>query len=241
MKAKILAIIPARGGSKTIPRKNIKLLAGKPLIAWTIGVSLNSRRLDKVIVSTEDSEIAEISTKYGAEVPFSRPSELAQSDTPDLPVCWHALTWLAEHQSYHPDIVVWLRPTCPLRRVEDIEAAIDKLVKTGADCVRSVSLVEHHPYWMKRLEADRLLPFLEGNDEKKYYQRELLPPLYRLNGAVDVVWAKNVLEKNLLFSGDMRAYVMDPQFCVDLDNELDFALAESILKRTYHDSLRKDR
>lgn len=231
MKDKTLAIIPARGGSRTIPRKNIKLLAGKPLIAWTIDVSLGSELIDRVIVSTEDAEIADISRKYDAEVPFSRPSELAQDDTPDLPVCRHALMWLAEHQSYHPDIVVWLRPTCPLRRTDDVEAAINKLIRTGADCVRSVSLVEHHPYWMKRLERDRLLPFLEGKDERKYYQRQLLPPLYRLNGAVDVVRAKNVLEQGLLFSGDIRAYVMEPKFAVDLDNELDFILAEAILKR----------
>ena len=138
---------------------------------------------------------------------------------------------MAEQEDYHPDIVVWLRPTCPLRRAEDIEAAIDKLIKTGADCVRSVSLVKHHPYWMKRLEEDRLSPFLKDKDESKYYQRQLLPELYWLNGAVDVVWAKNVLEQKLLFWGDMRAYIMPPELSLDIDTELDFMLAEAILKR----------
>lgn len=187
--------------------------------------------LERVIVSTDDREIAEVARHYGAEVPFLRPSELAQDDTPDLPVYQHTLTWLAEHQSYHPDIVVWLRPTCPLRRVEDIEAAVEKLTKSGADCVRSVSLAEHHPYWMKRLDGDRLVPFLEGKDEQIYYQRQTLPPVYRLNGAVDVTWAKTVLERGVLYTGDVGAYVMDSEYGLDLDSELGFILAELLLDR----------
>lgn len=230
-----VAIIPARGGSKKIHRKNIKPLAGKPLVAWTIEAALGYRYFDRIIVSTEDAEIARISRKYPIEVPFLRPIELSQDDTPDLPVCQHALTWMAEHENYHPDIVVWLRPTCPLRRVEDIEAAIDKLTKSDADCVRSVSLVEHHPYWMKRLEQDRLLPLIEGKDETLYYQRQLLPPVYRLNGVVDVVRAENILKQDRLFAGDMRAYVMPSEFSMDLDTELDFMLAEFIINKTRND------
>lgn len=201
------------------------------MLAWTIEAALKCQCIDRTIISTEDVEIAEISRKHDAEVPFMRPIELSQDNTSDLLVCQHALKWMAEHEDYHPDIVVWLRPTCPLRRAEDIEAAIDKLIKTGADCVRSVSPVKHHPYWMKRLEEDRLSPFLKDKDERKYYQRQLLPELYHLNGAVDVVWAKNVLEQKLLFWGDMRAYIMPPELSLDIDTELDFMLAEAILKR----------
>ncbi len=232
---KIVAIIPARGGSKKIPRKNIMLLAGKPLIAWTIEMALKCQCIDRVIVSTDDTEIADTSRKYGAEIPFMRPMDLSQDSTSDLAVCQHALRQIADNENYHPDIVVWLRPTCPLRRVEDIKAGVDKLIETGADCVRSVTQVEHHPYWMKRLEEDRLQPFLKDKDEKKYYQRQLLPELYRLNGVVDVVLAKNVLMKQQLFRGDMRAVIIPSEFSVDIDTELDFMLAETILERQKRD------
>lgn len=227
----IVAIIPARSGSKSVPRKNIAMVAGKPLIAWTIETALSCPSLSRVIVSTDDSQIAEVARSYGAEVPFLRPSELAQDDTPDLPVFQHVLAWLREHEGYLPDILVHLRPTSPLRRVEDIEGAIAKLWETNADCVRSVCSVEHHPYWMKRLVGDRLVPFVEGHDERSHYQRQLLPPVYRLNGAVDVMWARNVVERGFLYGGDMRAYVMDRERSVDLDSELDFALVEVLIQK----------
>ena len=214
-----------------MPRKNLALLAGKPLIAWTIEKSLRCQCVDRVIVSTEDAEIADISRECGADVPFMRPTELSRDNTPDLPVCRHALEWIAEHENYHPDIIAWLRPTCPLRRVEDIQSAVEKLIETKADCVRSVSCVKHHPYWMKRLQEDRLLPFMEDKDEKEYYRRQLLPPLYYLNGAVDVVWVENVLKEELLFTGDVRAYVMPPEFSEDIDTEFDFVIVEAILER----------
>ena len=226
-----LALIPARGGSKGIPRKNVRMLAGKPLIAWTIETALACPRLDRVIVSTDDQEIAQVASQYGAEVPFIRPAELSQDDTPDLPVYIHALSWLVEHEGYCPDVVVWLRPTSPLRTVQDIEAAIQILVETGADWVRSVCPAEHHPYWMKRLDGNHLLPFMDGIDESKYYRRQLLPPVYRLNGAVDVTWYKTVMEKGLLYNGDVRGYVMPPERSIDLDTELDFVLVELLLQR----------
>ena len=227
----ILGLIPARGGSKSVSRKNIRLLVGKPLIAWTIEIALACPSLDRVIVSTDDREIAKVARRHGAEVPFIRPVELAQDDTPDLPVYQHTLSWLAEHEGYRPDIVVWLRPTVPLRTVQDVEAALQQLIETGADCVRSVCPAEHHPYWMKRLKGDRLVPFVEGIDVARYYQRQLLPPVYRLNGAVDVTWYRTVMEKGLLYSGDVRGYVMPVERSIDLDSELDFALAELLLRR----------
>jgi len=227
----ILSIIPARGGSKRVAHKNIRTLAGKPLIAWTIETAISCQRLDRVIVSTDDEEIVDIARKYGAETPFVRPAELAQDDTPDLPVCKHTLSWLTRHENFCPDIVVWLRPTAPLRIIEDIDNAINLLFETDADCVRSVCPVEHHPYWMKRLEGNRFIPLIKGVDESKYYQRQLLPPVYRLNGAVDVFWRKTVLDKGFMYGGDMRGYVMPAERSVDLDSELDFALAELLLQR----------
>ena len=236
MEFSCLVIIPARGGSKGVPRKNIRLLAGKPLIAWTIETALACSILDRVIVSTDDTEIAQISRKCGAEVPFTRPVALAQDDTPDIPVFQHALSWLDEHEGYQPDVIVWLRPTAPLRTVEDIEAAIRILRETSADCVRSVCAVEHHPYWMKKLVDGRLLSLIESMDERRYYLRQSLPPVYRLNGAVDVVWRRRVSEtreagKLFWGWGDMRGYVMPVERSVDLDSELDFALAELLMQR----------
>jgi len=228
---KVLAVVPARGGSKGIPKKNIKSLAGKPLINYTVEAALQSQYHLRVVVSTDDEEIAEIARAAGAEVPFLRPAELARDDTADLPVCQHALRWLMMHENYCPEIVVWLRPTSPLRTVQDINAAVQLLLETGADCARSVCLAEHHPYWMKRLEGNRLLPFVEGVDESKYYRRQELPPAYRLNGAVDVTWCKRILEDGKLFGGDMRGYVMPVERSVDLDSEIDFVLAELLLQR----------
>ena len=202
---KILAIIPARGGSKGVPRKNIRQLAGKPLIGWTIETALGSPSIERVIVSTDDDEIARIARDFGAEIPFRQPSELALDHVPDFPVCAYALQWLDTHDAYRPDIVVWLRPTAPLRRVKDIEAVIEMLISTGADSVRSVSPVSHHPYWMKKLDGDRLTPFMEGGFDERYYpQRQTLPPVYYLNGVVDATLACNVTQKNFLFGGDMR-------------------------------------
>ena len=229
--AKIVALIPARGGSKGIVRKNIRQLAGKPLIAYSIEQAQQAHSVDRVVVSTDDLEIGSVAREYGAEVPFVRPAELARDDTPDLPVCQHALRWLMMHENYCPEIVVWLRPTSPLRTVQDINAAVRLLLETGADCVRSICPAEHHPYWMKRLEGNRLLPFVEGVDESKYYRRQELPPAYRLNGAVDVTWCKRVVEDGKLFDGDMRGYLMPMERSVDLDSELDFALAELLLQR----------
>lgn len=226
------ALIPARGGSKTVPRKNILPLAGKPLIAWTIETALACPSLDRVIVSTDDLEIAKISRSYGAEVPFIRPDQLAGDTVPDLPVYQHAYNWFDDQENDAPDVVVWLRPTAPLRSIDDIEAVLKLLVDTGADSVRSVCPVEHHPYWMKRFAGDRLLPFDEQIDIGKYYRRQLLPPAYRLNGAVDALLCRSSSSDGMLFGGDMRGYIMPVERSVDVDTELDFALLEVIFRQS---------
>lgn len=230
-KRNVLAIIPARGGSKKIPDKNIIHIANKPLIAWSIETAQSCAKLTRVIISTDSEKIAEISRSYGADVPFLRPAELAQDDSHDFFVYEHALTWLAQQENYFPDIVVWLRPTAPLRTIADIEASIDLLIETKADWVRSICPVEHHPYWMKQLDRNRLIPFIEGIDERKYYQRQLLPPAYRLNGAVEVTWAKTILEKKLRYSGDVCGYVMPVERSIDVDHEMDLKLLNILLER----------
>jgi CMP-N,N'-diacetyllegionaminic acid synthase len=216
----VLGLIPARGGSRGVPRKNVRTLATKPVLAWTIEAALACEGLDRVVVSTDDSEIADVARAFGAEVPFVRPVELAADETPDLPVYRHALEALGDEF----DAVALLRPTAPLRTADDIAAAL-RLLDDQADCVRSVCEAEHSPYWMGVVEDGRLRPLLDQVPA----QRQLLPPVYRLNGAVDVVRCASVGDE--LFGGTVRAYVMPRERSVDLDTELDFLLAEALLRR----------
>ena len=157
----ILALIPARGGSKGVPRKNIKLLGGEPLIAYTIREARKSRYITRVVVSTEDEEIARIAREHGAELPFMRPAELAADDVLDLPVFQHCLHWLRENQGYSPDIVVHLRPTAPLRTVFHIDKAIELFFAAPeTDCVRSVSPAGEQPLKMWRVKDGLLIPYI---------------------------------------------------------------------------------
>ena len=228
-KPKVLAIIPARGGSKGIPGKNIKIIAGKPLLVWSIESALQSKLIQRVIVSTDDDAIAKTAKKYEAEVPFMRPKKYAQDSTTDLPVYLHTLNWLEENENYIPDIIVWLRPTSPLRTPEDIDAAIEIMRNENPEWVRSVCKVEHHPYWMYRIVDNRLMPATEGIEISDYLQRQFLPDIYRLNGAVDVVEIETIIDKKMLYSGEMAPYIMPYERSVDIDTELDFKLAEQLL------------
>ncbi|MCO6451620.1 MAG: acylneuraminate cytidylyltransferase family protein [Caldilineales bacterium] len=227
----ILALIPARGGSKGVHRKNIHPLGGKPLIAWTVEAARQSESINRILISTDDPEIAEIGRGFGAEIPFLRPGHLALDNTPDLPVYLHTLSWLSEHLDYHPDHVVWLRPTSPLRTSQDVDAAIEILIAAEADCIRSVNLAHAHPYWMKQFDNERLIPFLPGYDETSYPRRQLLPAVYHLNGAVDVIRCTSVLPDGPLFTPNMLGYVMPVERSLDIDTELDFIIAEALISR----------
>jgi N-acylneuraminate cytidylyltransferase/CMP-N,N'-diacetyllegionaminic acid synthase len=222
-----LGIIPARGGSKSIPHKNIREVGGKPLIAWTIEVALKSEKLDRVIVSTDDEEIALISQQWGVKVPFMRPPELARDDTPTLPVLRHAVSSLEAAESYVPDVIVVLQPTSPLRRTEHIDQAVELLLQTRADSVVSICHSKHSPYWMKRLEGNRVFPFL--NDVREYTRRQDLPAVYRLNGAVYATRYGVLMKQNRILGDDTRALVMDSESSIDIDSYLDFRLAEILL------------
>lgn len=229
---KVLAIIPARGGSRRVPKKNIRLLAGKPLIAYTIEVALQTGCIDRVIVSTDDDEIAYIAQKYGAEVPFMRPAGLAQDDTPDQPVFRHALDWLKEHEDYVPDVVLNLRPTSPFKTPEIIEEVVRRMAETDADVVRTLSRVSgvHHPYWMYRLsEEGRAHPFVSEIKVADYYQSQLLPPVYRINGLVDAIRPRAIYEGNFLNATSMIAVVVSDEASIDADTELDLKLCEVLL------------
>jgi CMP-N,N'-diacetyllegionaminic acid synthase len=217
---RILALIPARGGSKGIPRKNLLQVAGLPLIAYSIRHGLESSLIGRVMVSTDDEEIAAASREHGAEVPFLRPAEFAQDLSPDVDVFRHALQWLAEHEGYRPELVVQLRPTGPIRRIELIDRAIGMMLDTPeADSLRSVSPATLTPYKMWRIEGDRLRPLLQvpGIQEPFSMPRQMLPAVYWQNGYVDIVRPRTVLEQ-----GGMAGDVVLPFVVTDRIHELDY-------------------
>ena len=227
---KILAVITARGGSKGIPQKNIRPLLGKPLIAYSIQAALQSRTLNKVIVSTDDEDIAKASKQYGAEVPFIRPKHLATDTATTLSVLQHAVRYLTDKEGYLADIIVCLQPTSPLRSAEDIDQAVTLCIHTSADSVVSLSQVEHHPYWMKKVVEGRVYPLMEADDEK-YPRRQDLPPVYQLNGAIRVIKRKVLLEEERIEGECSRAYIMPQERSIDIDTPIDLKLAELIMKR----------
>ena len=226
--AKVLGLIPARGGSKGIPKKNIYPLLGRPLIYYTLAVARQSPLLDRVIVSTEDAEIKSICESFDVEV-LDRPPEISGDRSTDLEFCQHAL------RSLSFNIVVILRPTCPFRTTTDIARAIALLDETKADSVRTVSRISKHPYWMYEMgEEYRGIPLLKEAPEKLWQiPRQLLPPVYVLNGMVDVTRAANLTKGNL-YGNDMRILEIDASRSVDIDNFLDLALAEVLLQKRHH-------
>lgn len=224
----ILVIIPARGGSKGIPKKNIQPLNGKPLIAYSIEAALRSSRIERVVVSTDSEEIAQISLQFGAEVPFLRPAELSLDETPTLPVLQHLISQLKALENYEPDLIVLLQPTSPLRQTQDIENGIDLLIQSGADSVVGLCLAEHSPYWMQQLEGDRVVPFCKNSPE--YSRRQDAPPVYRINGALYVTSPRVLQEENEILGKDTRGLIMDAESSIDIDTALDFKIASLILK-----------
>ncbi len=229
---KVLAIVPARGGSRGIPRKNIKLLHGIPLVAYSIAAGLQAKLVNRVIVSTDDDEIAEIARRWGAEVLFKRPSKLAGDETPDLPVFQHALKWMAKHENYVPDVIVQLRPTSPLRPPECVDQAVDILLGDGtADCVRSIVPSGQNPYKMWRLsEKGYIYPLLEapGINEPYNLPRQKLPLTYWQTGHVDVIRYKTLTKGSM--SGDrILPLILDPRYVIDIDKESDWSRAEWLM------------
>jgi N-acylneuraminate cytidylyltransferase len=200
-RGEILALIPARGGSKGILRKNLLVIAGKPLLAYSIEHALASRHVTRTIVSTDDAEIADVAREYGAEVPFMRPSELAEDLSPDIDVFRHALEWLRDREGYRCDLVVHLRPTAPVRRVALIDEAIETMLgQRDADSLRSVSWPEKTPYKMWRIVDGRLEPLLHlaGYAEPYGLPRQQLPEVFWQNGYVDIVRPHVVLDLGMM-------------------------------------------
>jgi CMP-N,N'-diacetyllegionaminic acid synthase len=227
---KILAVIPARGGSKGVPRKNVRPLAGRPLLAFTIDAALAARDLlARVIVSTDDEQIAEIAKTCGAEVPFMRPDDLAADHSPTLPVLQHALRFVEAQDGTRMDWVLLLQPTAPFRAAEDIRAAVALAVQGGCDSVISVVQVfATHPILMKRIEDDRLVSYCieekEGTRRQDYQ-----PPAYMRNGAIYLTRRECLMEQNSIWGAYIRPYIMPEDRSVNIDSELDFKLAEFLL------------
>ena len=229
-----LAVIPARGGSKGILRKNMAPVAGKPLMAWTIETALECSLLCRVIVSTDDREIADVARHYGAEVPFLRPTALAGDDTAGIEPVLHAARWLGQHEHYHPYYVIALQPTSPLRTAEDIQAAIQLARERQADTVVSVCHVGQHPYWMKRVtEYGKLADFLSL--EQDYTRRQDLPAAYALNGAIYLARREVLLTRQSFYTGRTYAYVMPEERSLDVDTPWHLHIADLILKDRMND------
>jgi len=229
----IISLIPARGGSKGIHKKSIAPLAGKPLLAYSIERSLECPLIERTIVSTDDSEIAGTAKKYGAEVPFLRPSELAQDDTQDYPVFRHALQWLREHEAYTPELVVHLRPTSPLRPPGLIEKAIQMITQDpDADCLRTITETPITPYKMWKIEKRYLEPFVQLRGKESYNMpRQDLPKVFWHDGVLDVIRASTILEKHSVSGTKILPLLMDDSFLtVDIDKPFDLIVAEAALK-----------
>ena len=228
----ILAIIPARGGSKGIPRKNIRPFAGHPLLAYSVAAGLQSELVTRVLVSTDDEEIAAVAREYGAETPFLRPPELAQDNTTDLPVFVHALEWLKTHEGYEPEVVVQLRPTSPIRPPSLVDDAIRVLLAhPDADSVRGVVPAGQNPHKMWRLPGGENAPMknlldVPGIDEPYNAPRQSLPPVYWQTGHIDAIRPRTILEKGSMTGEVIYPILIDPRYTIDIDNLRDWARYE---------------
>lgn len=220
----VLAVVPARGGSKGIPKKNVKLIAGKPLIAWSIEAALNSKYIDRVIVSTDCQEIASVSREHGADVPFLRPAELASDEATSVDVVIHAV------QSVDAaDVVVLLQPTSPLRNSDDIDASIELFARNGEATVVSVTEAREAPHWMFSIKGGRLERAINGDGSIPTARQEL-PTYYTLNGAIYIVSRPKLFTQKTYLTPETVPFEMPTERSVDIDEMFDFFIAEKLLE-----------
>jgi len=232
-KMEVLAVIPARGNSKSIYRKNIKEFAGYPLIAYSIAAGKQAESVTRTIVSTDDEEIASISRRYGAETPFMRPAALAEDTTTDLPVFRHAINWLEKNENYCPDLVVQLRPTSPFRPPGMVDEAVRLMVENPeADSVRGVVPSTQNPYKMWLInENKQMVPLIEVEDIPESYNapRQDLPVAYWQTGHIDVIRISTIMKKNSMSGDAIFPLFIDPLYSVDIDTIMDWGRAEKTL------------
>ncbi|RKL69100.1 acylneuraminate cytidylyltransferase [Salipaludibacillus neizhouensis] len=226
----ILGIIPARGGSKRLPNKNVSSLNGKPLIEYSILTANNSTHINRVVVSTENKEIAHISRNAGADIPFLRPSELAEDNSNVIDTCLHLLKELKQSELYVPDIIILLQPTSPLRSSDHIDEAIELLLKEKADTVLSVSPLEYALNTLMKVNTSGCMtPYLANNSFNKTDQ------IYRLNGAIYVVRVQTIIENKSFSSSHSIPYIMPLDKSVDIDTAFDFQLVSFLMKKEQND------
>ena len=238
---RILALIPARGGSKGVPRKNVRLVSGKPLIAYTIETALAAKHLfHRIIVSTDDAEISAVSKKYGAEVPFIRPEELSGDLVPTLPVAQHAIQFVEQQDDIVLDWLFILQPTDPFRTVEDLEKGLELAISSSCDSVVSVVRVyETHPVFMKRINDNRLVNFgVEAPEGTR--RQDCEPPAYMSNGAVYLTRRDVIMEQNSIWGTVTRPYIMPAERSINVDSELDLKLIEVLMQEKIHSSQRNE-
>ena len=224
---RILAIIPARGGSKGVKRKNIRKLNNKPLISYTIEAAQKSKYIDRVVVSTEDTEIAEIAKSYGAEIPCLRPMRLATDSATTTDTILHMVEYLEQNCNYFSQYVVLLQCTSPFRNERHIDEAIDKLVETQMDAITSVCEVKDNPYWSNVFKDGKLEYFIE--EGRKITKRQDLPQIYTFNGAISVIKTDVLKRFKCLEPERLTGYIMDEVCSIDIDTELDFKFAEIVM------------
>ncbi|MCA1646469.1 MAG: acylneuraminate cytidylyltransferase family protein [Chloroflexi bacterium] len=230
---RVLALVPARGGSKGIPRKNLQLLAGKPLVAHAVEVACAARLVSRVVCSTDDPEIAEVARAAGAEVPFLRPAHLATDSSEDWPLFMHALEFLDTREGWRPDVIVNLRPTSPLRTASHVDDAIRLLLDTGADSVKAVCLARQHPHkmWLRTPTGD-IEPYLKTPfrlERGPDVPRAQLDDIYWQNGVVDVTRREVILEQGVMIGQHVAGLVTQPAESIDIDTPLDLQLGELLL------------
>jgi len=224
----VFGVIPARGGSKGLPGKNLKPLGGVPLIGWSIRAARECRSLDRVVVSTEDQAIASAAAALGAEVPFARPAELARDESPIVDVLRHAVLWLEKERGSRPDVVVLLQPTSPLREPRDIDETVRLVVEGGADSAQTVTEDRRHPFHRYLLENGKMVPLLK--ESERLSRRQDAPPVYLPTGSVYAVRGEVLMRDGALKGADHRALVRDFRVSVDVDDEFDLRLAAWLLE-----------
>ena len=234
-KTSVLGVIHARGGSKRIPMKNIKLLMGKPLIAYIIEAALSAKTLDRVIVSTDHPEIIRIAKEYGADVPFVRPPDLAE-DVPSEMVTQHAVNFVEQEQGSHIDIAVTMQPTTPFCTGKDIDACVDMLLESSTNSVFSSKTVKERPEWMFKINEHFDATLLLGDTiQGETGVTQSLPILYIPNGGIYATRRQTLFEENVIISNNSKIYVMSQECSVDIDEPEDFILAEIIAERLIND------
>ena len=225
---KTVAIIHARGGSKRIPLKNIKLLAGKPLISYTIQAALEASQVDRVIVSTDHPDIIRISKECGAEVPFVRPRDISE-DVPTELVTQHAVQYLQDNEDYAVDIAVTMQPTTPFCLPEDIDGCIERLKNSDVDCVFSANEIHERPEWMFSVDQDfNARSFLKTILQGDVGVSQTLPKLYVPNGGIYATWKESLFRLNSVYGNKVKLWVMPRERSVDIDEPIDFQIAEAL-------------